>query len=273
MSVSELLNPIAPNWSNIYVNSLTAGTVTAGIINGPSGDTGTFDNLILKNLYVNDVYPNTSGGATGIRFHENALGPDPIFSFEAIGTGNVLNSSIMKVEDQSSGFNHPNAAVLFLNAPNSVSYGGTTCFIRCNNAGASGGTAGGAPGGVTGGVSGGANLTSGLVFVVSGAGVVTSNGYYQYSSEEYKKNVEHLVLDSKQLKKIKPSFYHYGPADDSEKKRLGMMYEELEELCPEICHCDELGKKIDLNAEIGLIFALLKDLEQRISNLEAKFSL
>ncbi len=71
MSLNELLNPnniLAPNWCNIYANSVTTNTLT--VINSETGSTGSSlnidcDNLIANNALIRSYTGYTFYAATG----------------------------------------------------------------------------------------------------------------------------------------------------------------------------------------------------------------
>lgn len=230
MSVQELLKSPPDNWTNLIVQSLTTA-----------------------NLNPNSSALNIGGQIIAI----DTQFDNPAFRFESVGTTGTTGSSILLLQDDSA-FNHPNSAVLRLNAPNSLTTGTGTNFIQCTNAAISGTTAG------TG------TFPNQTVFNVTSDGRLTGYSFTQISEEDRKKNIEALDLDSRKLRGMKPSLYHYKHEPDSYRKRSGLMYEDLHSVCPNACVEDHNGKHIDLNGQIGVLCSLLKNLESRVSGLEER---
>src|SRR6185369_16845512 len=105
MSSANFLQNPASSWTNVYFNSVNAGSFS-----GNTGGTGTFDNVVVnQNLFTDSVYPRGTTGTTTFHskliFSDPTLGDDPNFSFRGQGTSGGTGSSIMYVGDFSSGFN------------------------------------------------------------------------------------------------------------------------------------------------------------------------
>lgn len=315
MSSSIFLKNPPADWCNVYFNSVTAdeitsdGTGTFPVITSGTGtfdtviaDTGTFTTVTANEgiflgvqgntgsfNYIRPIAPQTYIEYNGnSRFTGDVTAPLPMYSFTSFVT-QTPGTSTMYIADLTSGFAQPDASILLLEAPSSVTLAPGTNFIICKNASATGGP-----------------YSNEIVFNVASNGACGALSFDVWSSVDYKKNIVPVHIDSRKLKNIEPATYQYI-SDHEDKKRIGIMWEDIEKLHPHACcydrkeirkhelhisekeevcekcnsyfKCDNCeddevieivkeNKKVDLSGAIGVLFSVIKDLEDRISKLE-----
>lgn len=101
------------------------------------------------------------------------------------------------------------------------------------------------------------------------ANVVNYNSLVQRSSREIKHNINPLPSIGERLDQLKPISFVYDD-DKHEKTHWGLIYEDTQEVMPEVCTKDEDNKAINY---IELVPALLKeiqDLRKRVAELERR---
>lgn len=233
MSIASLLKTPPDSYTVLYAKSFNGSSITP-----PSPPLVINSSLVVIDPVLND---------------------SPSFLFVSDGVTATTGGAMFLITDTQSAFNRPNGAVFEISAPNSVSFGGGTNFIRCLNKDAIGQS----------GMSGG-TFTEGYVFQVASNGVVLANTYTQPSSGEYKKNIVPLEISSAKLREVEPARYHYNEEKDEEPKRAGIMYEDMMKLCPHACRIQNGRKTVDLSGQNAMLLALLKDLEERVTDAEEK---
>lgn len=275
MSSNILRKKPPSSWTDLYCNSLevvneiAGGTGSFEHINADSANitildaqqitatTGTIGHIEGNTSKYNNIDKRVVGTAININGAISSPGDDdadlPMFSFRS-GKTQGTGTSVCYISDETTGFSFQTASILRLDAPNSVSLGNGTNFIRCTNLAAQGVTAGT-----------GTYDAEGTVFNVESDGTVQALAYEVLSSKEFKRNIDPINIDSRKLRVIEPAKYQYN---QGEKVRIGIMYEDIYKLAPEACNCE--NKHIDLAGVCGVLFGLVKDLEKRLSELENK---
>lgn len=217
-------------------------------------------NIRAQNHIMAMISPFVAGtritGQFGCDFTGDPAFDDP-YIFESTPQIIGLNEGMFQMINQDPSFNQPNAGLLVLDAPNSVTFGGGTNFILCHN-----GVAGASV----------APYANGVVFIVDSHGDVTASVYNTWASSiGMKKDITPLVLDSHVIQTVNPATFRYL-ADDSltTPKRAGIMYEEMLPICPEACTISHNNgnKQVELTGVVSSLYAIVKHLEARVTALE-----
>ena len=101
------------------------------------------------------------------------------------------------------------------------------------------------------------------------AGTVEAINYNQRSSKAVKHNIKSLYDVGDIIEKLRPVSFIYDD-DEEERKRFGLIYEEVIKVLPEVCN--DTGRSTGINY-IALIPVLLKEIQilrKRVSELENK---
>lgn len=208
--------------------------------------------LFSKNAYDLNCNGLSTEGLTGIAVTGGNSAPYVLSTIvNPVGT----NSGTLQVINETSAFANTLSSVLALSAPHSVTLGGGCNFIRCTNA-----AAGGAP------------YTNTAVFNVGSDGTCSALAFPTWSSIEYKKNIEKREFNSRDIKNISFIEYHYLSDKDDSKKRFGIIWEEINNICPVVCLDADNGKQVDLVGLVSFFGSLLKNAEKRITDLETEIA-
>lgn len=291
MSVSQLLKDPPDSWTNLYVNSINAAGATAtfgdinchnlsatGTISGPvaninsihCGSLGATGTSALNTVTCNTLSATGSisciltGSDTAISCSKLGISggtggstlPSLYASSSVTNTGiaPALTACDFLLQDLTTGFSNNTGCLLCLDAPNSVSLSNGTSFLVCHNLAA------------TGPAPGTGSYTNGIVAKIQSDGTMNAPAFTIWSSEEYKKNIDKLNIDSKLLRNISPCTYHYNIQSNDDPKRAGILYEDLLKICPEACDINEKG--VNIGSMCGVLFSINKHLEERLSLLE-----
>ena len=91
----------------------------------------------------------------------------------------------------------------------------------------------------------------------------------QVSSKDIKHDIKELPSVGEKIDKLKPVTFVYDN-DESEKKRMGLIYEDTMEVMPEICTQDESNKAISYVELIPALLKEIQDLRARVKALEER---
>lgn len=216
--------------------------------------------LLLNSTIPFDVVGNplALGDYVGMNMAFTLVGdnfnPNPFILENTVAAGEptVLHTGIVEIRDVAVNANAPAGSLLALNMPNNLIVAGGTNFIGCFNAASA--------------------LPNGIVFQVQTDGSVLNNGTFIVSSEDYKQNIASKSADSKLLKKC--NIVNYQMKGNELDQRIGLIWEEMKEICPDICKQPSNGAKaIDLGGLSSLNLCLSKDLEDRLSKCESLISM
>lgn len=198
---------------------------------------------------LNELVPGTRiGGTAGLSLQGDGVN-SIMFEFFGGGPGPSADTGMFEIASLDVPFTAP-GAVLHIDANNSTTLSGGTRFIECHN-----GAAAVAP------------YPGAIVFAVGSDGTVNGLAFTVWSRRASKKHIKELVLDSRSLRKLCPSTFHYKAEKDDAPVRCGLIADEVEDICPEALNPAKDG--LDIAGLSGLAFAYLKDLEARVAKLEA----
>ena len=91
----------------------------------------------------------------------------------------------------------------------------------------------------------------------------------QRSSREIKHDIEDMPEMGDRLDQLRPVTFVYDN-DPDEKKRFGLIYEETEEVMPEICSGDEGNKTLNYVEMVPMLLKEIQSLRARVSELEGR---
>lgn len=95
------------------------------------------------------------------------------------------------------------------------------------------------------------------------------NSLVQNSSRDIKHNITDLPPVGEKLDQLRPVTFVYDD-DETEKQRIGMIYEDTVEVMPEICTDDESHKAINYVELIPALLKEIQDLRARVAELERR---
>jgi hypothetical protein len=233
-------------------------------VTGPSqlnGGLTVNGNTTLNNqAFINDAQlTQISEGSAGVPITGNvaiALFGDGInaqaYQFQNNRETNIAGQGIFNIIDTTTTNNHPLSAVLAIQQTAAMFTNPltSTYAFLCTNAAET------LP-----------PYVNGITFWISADGTANSPNFNVFSSAEYKKNIIPKIIDSKQLKNISVNSYHLKSEPDSSEKHLGVLWEEINKICPEVC-VNGNSKMINIGGLASLSISLLKHAEERISKLE-----
>lgn len=99
------------------------------------------------------------------------------------------------------------------------------------------------------------------------ATTVKYTNLYQNSSREIKHNIRTLDSVGDKLDALRPVSFVYD-SDPDEKERIGLIYEEAQEVLPEICTDDESNKAVSYMELVPALLKEIQDLRARVAALE-----
>src|SRR6185437_8629092 len=90
------------------------------------------------------------------------------------------------------------------------------------------------------------------------------------SGKDFKKNIEEAKMDSRKLRDLVPSLFHFTHEDDKSDKNLGFIAENLQKVIPASTSVQKCSGIPSLNLVpiMSATLAYAKDLEARVSSLE-----
>jgi hypothetical protein len=238
--------------ANVLSNGVVAGDVLEwnGAAWVPNASFGTGN---INDLHTNTFSELTPGtpitGAIGLNLSGNGSSW-PMWQFTTNIPAPTPFTGEFQINNANIPFNQNTVSMLCLHAELSTTLTSGTNFIMCiNNAAPS------------------LPYLNDVVFQVQSDGTTNAFAFTVWSSISSKKNIEPLKLSSTSLKSINPAKYHYKSEDDKSPKRVGVMLHEMKNIVSEVTSGDNT---LDMAGMHGMILALMKDLEERVSALEAR---